>query len=115
MSADHPFTNASRGIRLQKAMAEAGVASRRDCEALVATGRVHVNGHRVQTLPAWVDPDRDRIEVDGDVVAGKVQGRKKRSSSRTGGGGKKGVSAPIMQIGVWKFSNHEKMCSYHSK
>ncbi len=59
------FADASRGIRLQKAMAEAGVASRRDCEAMIAEGRVTVNGQMVAALPAWVDPHRDHVEVDG--------------------------------------------------
>ena len=50
-------------------LADAGVASRRACEQLIADGRVRVNGRRVTTLPAWVDPADDRIEVDGDVIA----------------------------------------------
>ncbi|QDU32381.1 Ribosomal large subunit pseudouridine synthase B [Poriferisphaera corsica] len=62
------YTDASRGIRLQKAMAEAGVASRRDCEALIEQGRVMVNGEKVTTLPAWVDPEKDRIEVFGEPI-----------------------------------------------
>ena len=33
------FTDAARGIRLQKVLAEAGVASRRDCESLITAGR----------------------------------------------------------------------------
>ncbi len=63
------FTDASRGIRLQKALANLGVASRRDCEQLVASGRVSVNGQRITGLPAWVDPAKDRIEVDGSSIA----------------------------------------------
>ena len=59
------FRDAARGIRLQKAMAEAGVASRRDCEAMIEQGRVTVNGQPVAALPAWVDPRHDRIELDG--------------------------------------------------
>ncbi|MDX1683374.1 MAG: pseudouridine synthase, partial [Phycisphaeraceae bacterium] len=55
----------SRGPRLQKAMARAGVASRRDCEQMVLDGRVTVNGQPVTELPAWVDPVSDRICVDG--------------------------------------------------
>ncbi|MFA9478407.1 pseudouridine synthase [Phycisphaerales bacterium AB-hyl4] len=60
--------DASRGIRLQKAMAEAGVASRRACETLIEEGRVRVNGTPVRELPAWVDPANDRIEVDGQPL-----------------------------------------------
>jgi len=73
------FTDASRGVRLQKAMAEAGVASRRDCEAMVTEGRVTVNGQMVAALPAWVDPACDRIEVDGRPI------QKKTGKSLTGG------------------------------
>ncbi|EEW53352.1 pseudouridine synthase [Limosilactobacillus antri] len=50
--------------RLQKAMAEAGVASRRASEKLIATGHVQVNGQTVTTLGTKVAA-RDRIEVDG--------------------------------------------------
>lgn len=57
--------DAKRGIRLQKAMADAGVAARRDCEDIILQGRVKVNGTIVAAMPAWVDPTADRIEVDG--------------------------------------------------
>jgi len=46
-------------------MAELGVGSRRHCEELIASGVVRVNGEIVATLPAWVDPRQDRIEVEG--------------------------------------------------
>jgi pseudouridine synthase len=61
----HDFADDSRGPRLQKVLAEAGVASRRACEELIEDGRVRVNGHVVNTLPAWVDPVKDHITVDG--------------------------------------------------
>lgn len=50
--------------RLQKIMARAGLGSRRTNEAIIAAGRVRVNG-RVATLGAKADPQRDTIEVDG--------------------------------------------------
>jgi 23S rRNA pseudouridine2605 synthase len=50
--------------RLQKLIARAGLASRRGAEALVADGRVRVNG-RVAELGESADPEVDRIEVDG--------------------------------------------------
>ena len=52
------------GERLQKVMARAGLGSRRVCEELIAAGRVTVDGE-VAVLGRRVDPDQDRIEVDG--------------------------------------------------
>ncbi len=60
-----PLRDASRGERLQKVLAAAGIESRRRCEELVAEGMVSVNGRVVQSLPAWVDPAEDEITVDG--------------------------------------------------
>jgi len=62
------FKDATRGIRLHKALADAGVASRRACERLIAEGAVTVNGILVTTTPAWVNPDTDRIIVAGQRV-----------------------------------------------
>lgn len=64
----HHYTDNTRGIRLQKAMAESGLASRRACEELIEAGRVTVNGERVAELPAWVDPSEDTIKVDGQPL-----------------------------------------------
>ncbi|MFZ9916597.1 MAG: pseudouridine synthase, partial [Phycisphaerales bacterium] len=61
----HDFADKSRGERLQKVLADAGVASRRECEELILGGAVTVNDHLVDSLPAWVDPDNDRVEVHG--------------------------------------------------
>jgi len=54
-------------MRIQRALARAGVASRRKSEDLVSAGRVTVNGAPAQ-LGQVVDPNRDRIDVDGTVV-----------------------------------------------
>jgi 23S rRNA pseudouridine2605 synthase len=51
--------------RLQKVMASAGVASRRQCEELILAGAVRVNRQVVDELPAFVDPETDKITVDG--------------------------------------------------
>jgi 23S rRNA pseudouridine2605 synthase len=56
------------GERLQKVLAGAGVGSRRHCEELIAAGRVEVNGERA-VLGRRVDPDRDRVSVDGVNVS----------------------------------------------
>ncbi|MBL3687302.1 rRNA pseudouridine synthase [Leucobacter zeae] len=53
--------------RLQKALAHAGVASRRACEALITGGRVTVNGAVVRELGSRIDPG-DEVRVDGVVV-----------------------------------------------
>lgn len=53
--------------RLQKALARAGLGSRRACEDLIREGRVTVNG-KVATLGNRVDPSTDRVEVDGAQV-----------------------------------------------
>lgn len=52
-------------VRLQRLMADAGVASRRACEEMIESGRVAVNGEIVTRLPVLVDPQRDEVEVDG--------------------------------------------------
>lgn len=62
------YQDASRGPRLQKVLASAGVASRRACEALIEEGAVRVNGHLITTLPAWVNPKQDVITVHGRRV-----------------------------------------------
>ncbi len=54
--------------RLQKVLAHAGVASRRHAELLIQEGRVCVNGAVVTQLGVQVDPETDRVEVDGVPV-----------------------------------------------
>jgi 23S rRNA pseudouridine2605 synthase len=51
--------------RLQKALAHAGVASRRACEELIRQGRVQVNGQVVTEMGTRVDLSRDEVRVDG--------------------------------------------------
>jgi len=55
-------------VRLQKFLAEAGVASRRTGEQIIVAGRVEVNGKTVAELGTRVDPDHDRVAVDGKLV-----------------------------------------------
>jgi pseudouridine synthase len=52
-----------RGTRLQKILAQAGIASRRKGEELIRAGEVAVNGRTVTELGLRVDPSRDRITV----------------------------------------------------
>jgi 23S rRNA pseudouridine2605 synthase len=55
-------------LRLQKIIAQAGLASRRTAESLIADGRVMVNGQTVTELGSKADPDTDDIRVDGRRV-----------------------------------------------
>ena len=52
-------------MRLQKFLSSAGVCSRRQGERLIQAGRVRVNGKRVTELGSRVDPQKDRVDVDG--------------------------------------------------
>ncbi len=54
-------------MRIQRALARAGIASRRKAEELIAAGRVQVNG-AVARIGQSVDPERDAITVDGKRV-----------------------------------------------
>ena len=58
-------------VRLQKFLADAGVASRRAGEAIILAGRVTVNGCVVKELGSKVDPGHDRVAVDGALVRSK--------------------------------------------
>jgi pseudouridine synthase len=60
---------AAQGERIEKALADAGLFSRRDAEFAVRAGRLRVNGRRVAALPCLVDPARDLVELDGEVVS----------------------------------------------
>ncbi|KAA0212694.1 MAG: pseudouridine synthase [Leptolyngbya sp. PLA3] len=57
-----------QGERLQRVLADAGVASRRECERLIESGAVEVNGEVVTRLPVFVDPENDRIMVEGRPI-----------------------------------------------
>jgi 23S rRNA pseudouridine2605 synthase len=53
------------GVRLQKVLAQAGVASRRAAEELIAEGRVSVDGDVVREMGRRIDPDTAVVHVDG--------------------------------------------------
>ncbi|HSJ05847.1 MAG TPA: pseudouridine synthase [Longimicrobiales bacterium] len=59
---------AGSGVRLQKYLSQAGVASRRRGESLIVEGRVSVNGVAVRELGTRVDPTADVVEVDGERI-----------------------------------------------
>src|SRR5215469_3938003 len=56
--------------RLQKILSQAGIASRRHAEEMIAEGRVQVNGKTVTELGTKADPDHDHIRVDGKLIRG---------------------------------------------
>jgi 23S rRNA pseudouridine2605 synthase len=56
------------GVRLQKVLAQAGVASRRAAEDMIAAGRVSVDGKIVREMGRRVDPESAVVHVDGNRV-----------------------------------------------
>ena len=52
-------------VRLQKFLAQAGIASRRASEAIILAGHVEVNGRPVTRLGTQVDPAKDVVTVSG--------------------------------------------------
>ncbi|MBN1974304.1 MAG: rRNA pseudouridine synthase [Sedimentisphaerales bacterium] len=54
--------------RLQKILAAAGIDSRRKCEELILEGAVEVNNKTVDRLPAFADPEKDVIKVNGRKI-----------------------------------------------
>lgn len=55
-------------IRLQKFLSAAGVCSRRKGEEFIKAGRISVNGEVIVELGTKIDPDQDRVEVDGKAI-----------------------------------------------
>lgn len=62
-----------QGDRLQKILAQAGIASRRAAEQIILDGRVQVNGKVVTELGTKADLGRDHIRVDGKLLQGREQ------------------------------------------
>ena len=58
-------------VRLQKFLAEAGIASRRASEQIILDGRVEVNGEKVSELGRKIDPLHDHVKVDGKPLRAK--------------------------------------------
>jgi len=55
-------------IRLNKFLAQAGVASRREVDKMIAEGKIKVNGQVVKELGSKIDDEKDRVEVEGKRV-----------------------------------------------
>ncbi len=61
--------------RLQKLIAQAGIASRRHAEELIASGEVTVNGEIITTLGTKADREKDHIKVNGKLINPALQKR----------------------------------------
>ena len=55
-------------VRLQKFLAESGIASRRKCEELILEGKISVNGENITQLGTKIDPDKDKVTYNGKIV-----------------------------------------------
>lgn len=55
-------------LRLQKYLAEAGIASRRKCEEFIAEGKVKVNGQVVTELGTKINPSLDKVEYNNKII-----------------------------------------------
>lgn len=62
--------------RLQKLIAQAGIASRRNAEKLIVEGKVSVNGKKVTELGTKADIEKDHIKVNGKLINTKIEKRK---------------------------------------
>ena len=65
--------------RLQKLIAQAGIASRRAAEELIENGEVTVNGRIVTELGTKADPEKDHIKVHGKLINSKLTGTKEKT------------------------------------
>jgi len=72
VSAAQLRSKTSSVIRLQKIMAGAGLASRREAEQWILAGRVSVNGRLVTQVGSCADPESDQIRVDGRLIGAPV-------------------------------------------
>ena len=83
VGAKQPAAKAAEPMRIAKAIAHAGLCSRRDAESWIAAGRVSVNG-KVLTTPAHVIGPGDRVTVDGKPLPEKQSARLWRYHKRRG-------------------------------
>ena len=55
-------------VRLQKFLANSGIASRRKCEELIIEGKISVNGKVIKELGTKIDPTKDKVEYCGKTI-----------------------------------------------
>ena len=55
-------------VRLQKYLADCGIASRRKCEELIMQGKVEVNNKKVTELGTKINPQKDQVKYNGKIV-----------------------------------------------
>lgn len=60
-------------VRLQKFLAESGIASRRKCEELILAGKINVNGENITQLGTKIDPYKDKVTYNGKIVENKEE------------------------------------------
>jgi 23S rRNA pseudouridine2605 synthase len=60
-------------IRLNKYLAEQGIASRREADRLIADGQVSVNGKKVTEMGVKVNPSRDKVKVSDKALSDKKE------------------------------------------
>lgn len=58
----------NKGVRLNKFIAQAGIASRRGADLLITQGRVMVDGHVVRDLGTQIIPEKSKVRVDGELI-----------------------------------------------
>ncbi len=66
--------DAPDSIRLNKFLAQAGVASRRKADELIAAGQVQVNGRTIYTMGVTIDPSRDQVMCEGRLIKAATAG-----------------------------------------
>ena len=64
--------------RIQKVLANAGIASRRAIEEMIRQGRVSVNGKVVYALPLLIDPAQDKVVIDDEPIVLRGRERERR-------------------------------------
>lgn len=55
-------------MRINKFISESGICSRRKAEEYIREGRVQINGYTVNTLSKLINPDKDKVTVDGELI-----------------------------------------------